>query len=130
MNGDGSLVVPAAAEEDVIVVQPHFGRQYVLRLPPAKGLHGGGDAVMLARLFGPASNDEYGHVADERAGAWSAMVGMAANASLVSGGAVALMGLVGDVPRPDHVAGPFGPEAVWRDFDAARYPFLEGAEIL
>lgn len=130
VNADGSLVVPAAEEEDVIVVQPQFGRQYVLKLPAAKGLHGGGDAVMLARLFGPGSNDEYGHVADERAGAWSAMVGMAANASLVSGGAVALAGLVGEVPRPDHVAGPFGPDEVWREFDAGRYPFLEGAEIL
>ncbi len=130
VNPDGSLILPVPPEEDVIVVQPQFGRQYVLKLPEATGLHGGGDAVMLARLFGPASNDEYGHVADERAGAWSAMVGMAANASLLSGAAVELAGLVGDVPQPDYAPGPFGPDAVWQVFDASRYPFLQGATVL
>ncbi len=130
MNPDGSLPRPAAPEENRITVQPHFARPYVLALPTAGGLHGGGDAVMLKRLFGAPSNDQYGHVADERAGAWSAMVGMAANASLASGAAVLLTDLVADAPRPDHAPAPFGPAAVWQRFDAARYPFLEGATIL
>ena len=130
VNPDGSLPRPSVAEENRITVQPHFARPYVLALPSAGGLHGGGDAVMLRRLFGAPSNDQYGHVADERAGAWSAMVGMAANASLASGAAVLLTDLVADAPRPDHAPAPFGPQAVWQHFDAARYPFLEGATIL
>ncbi len=127
---DGSLVRPPAPEQDRIVVQPHFARPYELALPPAEGLHGGGDRVMLRRLFRDASNDQYGHVADERAGAWSAMVGMAANASLLRDGAVELAGLVPDAPLPDLVADPFGPAAIWQEFDPARYPFLEGARVL
>ena len=130
VNADGSLVRPAAPEQDRITVQPHFGRPYVLAIPTTRGLHGGGDAVMLRRLFSAASNDEYGHVADERAGAWSAMVGMAANASLASGMAVELAGLVADVPQPEYAPEPFGPRQIWQTFDPARYPFLEGATVL
>ncbi len=127
---DGRLVRPALAEVNRVRVQPHFGRSYELALPLAAGLHGGGDAVMLGRLFGPPSNDQYGHMADDRAGAWSAMVGIAANASLVSGGGVALASLVPGAERPDLAAEPFGPAQVWRAFDPARYPFLEGATVV
>ena len=38
---DGSLIRPAAPETNRIVVQPHFARPYVLKLPEAGGLHGG-----------------------------------------------------------------------------------------
>ena len=127
---DGRLVRPALPEENRVRVQPHFGRTYELALPVAAGLHGGGDAVMLGRLFGPPSNDEYGHMADDRAGAWSAMVGIAANASLASGGGVALDGMVAGAERPDLAAEPFGPAQVWKVFDPGRYPFLEGATVV
>ena len=127
---DGRLVRPALPEENRVRVQPHFGRTYELALPVAAGLHGGGDAVMLGRLFGPPSNDEYGHMADDRAGAWSAMVGIAANASLASGGGVALDGMVAGAERPDLAAEPFGPAQVWQVFDPARYPFFEGATVV
>jgi predicted dehydrogenase len=127
---DGSLIRPAAPETNRIVVQPHFARPYVLKLPEAGGLHGGGDAVMLRRLFAEASNDQYGHVADERAGVWSAMVGIAANASLVRGAGVEVAELAGDIDSPDYAPEPFGPAQIWRTFDPARYGFLDGAVVL
>jgi predicted dehydrogenase len=127
---DGRLVRPALEETNRVRVQPHFGRTYELALPAAAGTHGGGDAVMLRRLFGAPSNDEYGHVADDRAGAWSALVGIAANASLLSGAAVVLDDLVAGVESPDHVPGPFGPVRIWQTFEPERYPFLVGAVIV
>ena len=131
VNPDGSLIRPAPPEQDRITVQPHFARPYVLALPEAQGLHGGGDAVMLRRLFAEPSNDQYGHVADERAGAWSAMVGMAANASMAQGMAVDLASLMPDCPEtPDYAPDPFGPREIWRSFDASRYPFLVGARLV
>jgi predicted dehydrogenase len=130
VNPDGSLIRPVPPEYNHIIVQPHFGRPYQLRLPDADGTHGGGDQVMLRRLLRDASNDQYGHVADDRAGAWSAMVGIAANASLANGMPVELSALVSDVPHPDYAPEPFGPDGLWRTFDASRYPFLEGAKLL
>ena len=130
VNPDGGLIIPAPPEQNRITVQPHFARPYVLKLPDADGLHGGGDAVMLRRLFAAASNDQYGHVADERAGVWSAMVGIAANASLMRGAPVDIAELIADAPTPDYAPEPFGPAQIWRDFDPTRYPFLDGATML
>ncbi len=127
---DGRLVCPALPETNRITVQPHFARSYQLALPPSDGTHGGGDSVMLRRLFRDASNDQYGHVADDRAGAWSALVGIAANASLATGMPVDLATLAADVPTPDYAPEPFGPQAIWREFDPARYAFLDGATIM
>jgi predicted dehydrogenase len=106
---DGSLVKPAMPEENRIVVQPHFQRTYHLAMPKAEGTHGGGDKAMLRQLFCGASNDEYGHVADDRAGVWSAMVGIAANVSMTKGMPVELAELVPDVPHPEYAPYPFGP---------------------
>ena len=130
VNADGSLIQPVPAEYNAIVVQPHFARPYRLRLPDADGTHGGGDKVMLRHLLRDASNDQYGHVADDRAGAWSAMVGIAANASMACGMPVELAALVPDVPHPDYAPAPFGPTEIWQTFDAGRYPFLQGATEL
>jgi predicted dehydrogenase len=124
---DGRLIKPAAPDQDEIIVQPHFAGAYALVMPTGEGAHSGGDKVMLRRLFAEASNDQYGHVADERAGAWSAMVGMAANQSLAQHLPVELESLVPDVPHPDYAPEPFGPAQVWQTFEPERYPFLEGA---
>ncbi|MDP9096327.1 MAG: Gfo/Idh/MocA family oxidoreductase [Pseudomonadota bacterium] len=127
---DGSLVDPALEETNRIVVQPHFSRAYELRMPAARGLHGGGDKVMLGELFGSRPNDEYGRVADERAGVLSAAVGIAANASLTARAPVLIEDVIEGLPVPDYPQAPFGPDAIWQSFDPARYPFLEGALLL
>jgi predicted dehydrogenase len=45
----------------------------------ASGGHGGGDDVMLNDLFGAVETDPFQRASDERGGAWSILIGMAAN---------------------------------------------------
>jgi hypothetical protein len=124
---DGSLVRPALPERSCIIVQPLFSQPYELPLPKADGMHGGGDILMLKHLLGGDADDRYGLGADERAGAWSALVGIAANASLASGAEVSLNELASGIPEPDMAPDPFGPATDWDSFEPFRYPFLAGA---
>ncbi len=60
-----------------------------------EGQHGGADDPLIDSLFGddrPA--DRWGRHADERAGAWSALVGLTANASIAQGREVQVSELV------------------------------------
>ncbi|HEX4196783.1 MAG TPA: Gfo/Idh/MocA family oxidoreductase [Caulobacteraceae bacterium] len=127
---DGRLVRPALPETSSVVVQPLFGKPHRLVIPEAEGSHGGGDRVMLADLFGPAGEDPFGRAADERSGAWSALVGIAANASIASGAEIRMSELAADIPRPPPAAAPFGPARPGASFDPAAYPFLAGATIM
>jgi len=62
------------------------GEQTVVDLPKAGPDHGGGDPRLLERLFGPPGQpDPLGHLAGSRAGAMSAIIGIAANQSIASG---------------------------------------------
>jgi predicted dehydrogenase len=126
VKADGNLVQPPLSEEDRILVQPHFGRTYDLVLPRGVGLHAGGDTVMLEALFRGGGNDEFERIADERAGAASALVGIAANASMVAGRAILLADLMPGLP---DLAAPQSPP-IWQKLDPAHYPFLEGAKIV
>ncbi|MBL9199800.1 MAG: Gfo/Idh/MocA family oxidoreductase [Opitutaceae bacterium] len=68
----------------------------------APGSHGGGDRLMLEDLLAdtpPA--DPLGRAADERAGACSILVGIAANRSLATGARVALADLIGPLPAAE-----------------------------
>jgi hypothetical protein len=108
-------------------VQPLFGKPHALRIPEAEGSHGGGDRVMLEHLFREGGYDPLARVADERSGAWSALVGIAANASIASGTEVSLADLAADIPRPERDPGG-GP--AWRAFDPSAYPFLADATVV
>jgi hypothetical protein len=121
-------VRPPLPEHSRIVVQPQFSRAYQLAMPNTEGLHGGGDRVMLERLFRGGS-DIHGLAADERAGAWSALVGIAANASLALGVPVTLAELASGIPRPDMPPKPFGSVKPWQIFDPARYRYLRNAKL-
>ncbi len=69
----------------------------------AEGDHGGGDRLMLEDIFLPEpAPDKYLRAADERAGACSVLVGIAANRSLESGARVQVADLVGDLPVPAY----------------------------
>ena len=129
LGEDGRLVRPSPPETSRVVLQPLFGRPLSLAIPAAEGDHGGGDRVMLEHLFRDPGDDPFGRAADERGGAWSALVGIAANASIASGEEVSLGDLAGDIPRPDAPAAPFGGPP-WRTFDPAAYPFLDGASAI
>ncbi len=64
------------------------------------GGHGGGDAVMLAELFGTAEADQYKRAADERAGVYSILIGAAANQCFGSGKVVSIADLVSGLTPP------------------------------
>jgi predicted dehydrogenase len=129
LNDDGSLVEPSLPEASRVIVQPLFGKAWRLAIPTGEGAHGGGDQVMLEQLFRAVGDDPFERAADERSGAWSALVGIAANASIAADAEVSLAGLAGDLPRPEVIATPFGPDTGWRSFDPSAYPFLASAQL-
>ncbi|MES2151950.1 MAG: Gfo/Idh/MocA family oxidoreductase [Pseudomonadota bacterium] len=66
------------------------------------GGHGGGDDAMLDEIFGDAPNDKYKRVSDERAGAYSALVGIAANRCFETGKSVRIADLVTGLSPPER----------------------------
>jgi predicted dehydrogenase len=64
------------------------------------GGHGGGDDVMLNEVFGTAAPDKYKRAADERSGAFSILIGAAANRCFVSGQTVMIADLVSGLSSP------------------------------
>lgn len=64
------------------------------------GDHGGGDKVMLDEVFGTAAPDKYKRVADERSGAYSILIGAAANRCFQTGQSVRIADLVGGLAPP------------------------------
>lgn len=95
-----------------------------------QGSHGGADPTMLRYLFDPTRQaaDPYLRLADQRAGAWSILVGVAANRSMATGQAVRIDKLVTDLdlpdypPRPGQAAGPGeATQSLPADDEAGRY---------
>jgi len=128
VNPDGSL--PAAHDErNEIVVQRLFDKPLRLVVPVGKGLHSGGDKLMLERLFGgdSAISDPYRRTADSSAGAYSIAVGVAANKSIVTGAPVDIADVLGPFARPDYAAGGIDSRAGATD---GAYPFLAGSTIV
>lgn len=73
----------------------------------AEGDHGGGDRLMLEDIFQPnPAADRYRRAADERAGACSILVGVAANRSVETGRVVRLAELIPQVPAPEYAPMP------------------------
>ncbi len=100
---------PSAIGQDgpYLRVYPHRKAAYRVTPRSGNGGHGGGDPLMLADLFLPKPPlDKLLRAADERAGAWSAMVGICANESFVSGQAVRLAERIKGLTRPVYPAMP------------------------
>lgn len=77
------------------------------------GGHGGGDTVMLDDIFRPRpAPDKYMRASDERAGAWSMLVGAAANRCFETGQPVRPADLVRDLDRPDMTPMPGRGQAI------------------
>jgi hypothetical protein len=70
------------------------------------GGHGGGDDAMLTEIFGDAPADKYKRVSDERAGAYSALVGIAANRCFETGKPVRISELVTGLTPPERAPMP------------------------
>ena len=91
-----------ARHSDARVI-PLRGAGYEITPWSAEGDHGGGDRLMLEDIFLPSpAPDKYLRAADERAGACSILVGIAANRSLETGARVEVADLVGPLPQPDY----------------------------
>jgi predicted dehydrogenase len=102
LSGDGTIPGLFVKEATAIHVFPHFGKPYEAPVPEGEGSHGGGDALLLEDLFADdPPPDPLGRAADHVAGAWSVLVGIAANRSIETGESVRVRELV-----PPELLGP------------------------
>jgi predicted dehydrogenase len=107
VNGTETVQGGVASNGVKTRIVPLRGAGYDVKPWSAEGDHGGGDRLMLEDIFLPvAAPDKYLRKADERAGACSILVGIAANQSLTTGAQVRLADLVGQVPAPDYAPMP------------------------
>jgi predicted dehydrogenase len=69
-----------------------------IKVPPAKGDHGGADPVMLGYLFDPANMepDRYNRSSNHVSGAWSILTGIAANQAIATGKSVVVDDLLAE----------------------------------
>ncbi|MEO7581125.1 MAG: Gfo/Idh/MocA family oxidoreductase [Massilia sp.] len=87
-------------------VIPIRGPARDLEIWTGQGAHGGGDDVMLTEIFGVAPGDKYKRISDERAGAYSALVGIAANRCFETGKTQRISELVTGLTPPDRAPMP------------------------
>jgi hypothetical protein len=107
VNGTESVQGGVAQDGVRIRVIPLRGAGYEIEPWSAEGDHGGGDRLMLEDIFLPVPPpDKYLRAADERAGACSIMVGIAANRSLETGAVVRVSELISNLPPPDYAPMP------------------------
>ncbi|PTY06658.1 gfo/Idh/MocA family oxidoreductase [Opitutaceae bacterium EW11] len=105
----GTDAIQGAAEEDGVSTRiiPMRGTPYSVPIWRPDGSHGGGDRPLLDDLFAPsAAPDKYLRAADERAGAYSALVGMAANRCFETHRPVLIADLVHGLEPPAYPAMP------------------------
>lgn len=103
-NADGTVPGALKQEGTWIRVYPHWKPAYEVDVWAAEGGHGGADPVMLGMIFDPASqpSDRYLRSADQRAGAWSILTGIAANVSMAEKRMVRVDELVPGLELPDY----------------------------
>jgi predicted dehydrogenase len=107
INGTEAVQGGIAPEGVKIRIIPLRGLGYEVEPWSGVGNHGGGDRLMLDDIFAPSPvPDPYLRAADERAGAYSILVGVAANRSLDSGGQVRIADLVPGLPLPEFTPMP------------------------
>ena len=88
-------------------VIPLRGEARTLTPWTGEGDHGGGDRLMLEDIFLPEpATDKFLGAADERAGACSILVGIAANRCLETGAGVRIADLLPGLPLPDYAPMP------------------------
>jgi predicted dehydrogenase len=108
-QGAGTAGAGQSELKDLITtrVVPMRGAPRDLEVWSGDGGHGGGDAVMLAEIFDPnAPRDPMLRAADQRGGAASILVGVAANRCFETGGPVKIADLVTGLEWPDYAPMP------------------------
>lgn len=106
---NGTETVQGGVAQDGVSTRviPLRGSAYEVEPWSAEGDHGGGDRLMLEDIFLPEpAPDRYLRAADERAGASSILVGIAANRSLQTGAHVRIEDLMPGLARPDFAPMP------------------------
>ena len=99
----GGDMVQGGVEEDKVKtrIYPLRGAPRDIKVRLGQGGHGGGDAVMLAELFGTAPSDPTFRAANELGGAASIAVGIAANQCFKTGKAVEIADLLPGLKKPE-----------------------------
>lgn len=110
INGDGTIPGALKKEGTWTRVFPHWRPAYSVDIWAASGGHGGADPVMLKYIFAPKTMpaDKYLRAADQRSGAWSILVGVAANRSMAEGRSIRIDQLVPAIDLPDYPPMPTG----------------------
>jgi len=95
---------PGAVKGEGIYLRVYPFRKPAYQIAPARGTggHGGGDPLMLGDLLGPPRPDRHLRAADYRAGAYSMLVGAAANRCFETGQVVKIADLVQRLNYPDY----------------------------
>jgi hypothetical protein len=103
ISGDGSVPGELVPEGTRIKIFPHFQPGYEVEVWQSKGGHGGADPVMVNDLFDRnPPEDKYKRAADQRAGAWSILTGVAANRSIESGRPIRIDELFHGLEEPEY----------------------------
>jgi len=102
--GDGTTPSRMVREGTFIKVYPHFRTPYTVPLRQGRGGHGGGDDLMLADIFSRTyRKDPLRRRAWLGDGAWSILIGVAANRSITTRKPVRVDRLVPGIPRPGYL---------------------------
>lgn len=101
INGDGTVQGGLIAEGTSLKIYPHFQTPYEIPIWQGKGAHGGGDILLLEDIFGNPKPDPLRRAADYVQGAYSILLGIAANKSIKSNTLINVDDLVKGLPEPD-----------------------------
>ena len=103
INGDGTVPGAIQTEGTFIKIYPLRSAAYQVDLWTGEGGHGGGDPVLLDDIFAPVKqDDQYKRAADQRSGAYSILIGAAANISFKTGSTVVIDDLVKGIGTPNY----------------------------
>jgi predicted dehydrogenase len=107
VSSNGKVQGALTPEGANIIIYPHFEAPYDVQVPEAEGSHGGGDMIMLRSIFGKtAPPDPLHRSADYVQGAYSILIGIAANKSMKSGLPVCIGDLVTGLPANPFTSSP------------------------
>lgn len=105
--GDGGVQGGIKAGGEYTKIFPIRGAGYDVKVWQGEGGHGGGDVLMLDDIFNPVRKaDKYMRCADQRAGAYSLLTGVAANHSMTTGKEIRIEDLVQNIGMPEYPAMP------------------------
>jgi predicted dehydrogenase len=126
-NGDGTVPGQLKPEGTWTRIFPLRESPYDVPIWTGEGGHGGGDEPLLEDLFNPeVKPNKYMHAADQRAGAYSILTGIAANRSMERGTDIIIDDLVQNIGMPDFPPMPSPDEFIGKVGVEGERVFQEG----